>query len=154
MIHDPKLLEALSSFAPVEYSGEVFRATRKSLDPLTGSSRDGRWHFGSECTVLYTSLSKDGAMAEISFHWSLLNPLPSKPVVLHTLNVKVENSLKLLMGDLVKLGINKMEYKSIYYQRTREIGIPLFSYYILFIMWIILIYSCRNAFTGLDCAVL
>ena len=80
-------------------------------------------------------------MAEISFHWSLLNPLPSKPVVLHTLNVKVENSLKLLMGDLVKLGINKMEYKSIYYQRTREIGIPLFSYYILFIMWIILIYS-------------
>ena len=48
--------------------------------------------------------------------------LPSKPVVLHTLNVKVENSLKLLMGDLVKLSIKKTEYNSIYYQRTREIG--------------------------------
>lgn len=111
MIHDPKLLEALSAFSTVEFSAEVFRATPISLDPLTGSSRDGRWHYGSECTVIYTSLSEDGALAEISFHWSLLDPLPSKPVVLHTLKVKVEKTLKLLMGDLKKLGVRQDEYK-------------------------------------------
>lgn len=122
MIHDPKLLEALSAFATVEFSGEVFRATPKSLDPLTGSSRDGRWHYGSECTVIYTSLTEEGALAEISFHWSLLDPLPSKSVVLHTLKVKVNKTLKLLMGDLEKLGVRQDEYNSILYQRTQEIG--------------------------------
>lgn len=37
--------------------------------------------------VLYTSLKREGALAEISFHWSQLSPRPTKPVMLHTLGV-------------------------------------------------------------------
>ena len=37
--------------------------------------------------ILYTSLEREGALAEIAFHWSQLNPRPTKPVLVHRLRV-------------------------------------------------------------------
>ena len=122
MIHDPELLEKISSFPSITFSDLVYRTTRNSLDPLAGSTRNGRWHRGSKCTALYTSLSPDGAMAEIAYHWSLLTPLPSKPVVLHKLKIRVDHALRLLMCDLNDLGINEDQFDNTLYERTQEIG--------------------------------
>lgn len=122
MIHDPELLEKISSFSSIKFSDVVYRATRKSLEPLAGSTHNGRWHRGSKCTALYTSLVSDGAIAEIAYHWSLLSPLPSKPVVLHKLEVSVDRALRLLMCNLKDLGVNDSQYENALYDRTQEIG--------------------------------
>ena len=97
MIHDPALLERLSAFESERFDGEVLRATRRSLDPLTASTSGGRWAPTGLVPVLYTSLMCEGALAEISYHWSQLSPLPSKPAVLHRLVVRAERRLRLLV---------------------------------------------------------
>ena len=72
--------------------------------------------------VLYTSLARDSALAEISFHWGQLDPRPTKPVVMHTLRVLTHRTLKLLRADLSVFGISDSMYAEINPARTQEIG--------------------------------
>ena len=72
--------------------------------------------------VLYTRLAKEGALAEISFHWSQLSPRPTKPVMLHTLRVAAHRTLKLVRADLAALGVPESTYSGINLPRTQEIG--------------------------------
>ena len=72
--------------------------------------------------MLYTSLEKEGSLAEISFHWGQLNPRPTKPVVLHTLKVIAHRTLKLVRADLVSLGVPENDYKGVNLPKTQEIG--------------------------------
>jgi len=62
MIHDPALLERLSAFGTERFDGDVFRATRRSLDPLAGSTSGGRWAPRGEVSVLYTSLLRERSL--------------------------------------------------------------------------------------------
>jgi len=39
MPHDRELLDRLVAFAPIKFGGEVFRATRRGLDPLAEVAR-------------------------------------------------------------------------------------------------------------------
>jgi len=87
MVHDPDLLDRLEALQKETFDGEVFRGTRQSLDPLASSYSGGRWMRRDGAAVLYTSLAREGALAEISFHWGQLTPRPTKPVMLHTLRV-------------------------------------------------------------------
>ena len=68
MSHDAALVDALSRRSVTTFSGEVFRATIPGYDPLTASTRGGRWSTHGGPSVLYTSLERDGALAEIVFH--------------------------------------------------------------------------------------
>ncbi|MBI3528877.1 MAG: RES family NAD+ phosphorylase [Betaproteobacteria bacterium] len=122
MIHDVDLLDRLSSFAAIKFNGEVFRATRKSLDPLTPSVNGGRWVPKGGVSVLYTSLTREGALAELSFHWSQFNPLPSKPANLHQMALTTQRTLRLLKADLDSLSVDWTEYPRINYVRTQQIG--------------------------------
>ena len=83
MVHDRELLDRLSAFTPIRFTDEVFRATRRGLDPLAASLSGGRWMVPNETPTLYTSTQHDGALAEITYHWSQLTPLPSKPAAIH-----------------------------------------------------------------------
>ena len=94
MIHDPDLLDRLDALPKETFDGEVFRGTRQSLDPLASSYSGGRWMRRDGAGVLYTSLAREGALAEISFHWGQLNPRPTKPVILHTLRVASSSNLE------------------------------------------------------------
>lgn len=69
MIHDRDLLDRLDALPKEAFDGEVFRGTRQSLNPLAGSFSGGRWMRRDGAAVLYTSLEREGALAEISFHW-------------------------------------------------------------------------------------
>ena len=122
MIHDPALLERLSGFDPERFDGEVFRATRRSLDPRAESTSGGRWAPKGLVPVLYTSLLREGALAEVSYHWSQLTPRPSKPAALHRLGVSAERRLRLLRADLEELDLDMKQYESVNYHRTQEIG--------------------------------
>ncbi len=76
----------------------------------------------SVVSVLYTSLEREGALAEIAFHWGQLTPLPSKPAALHRLRLTARRTLRLIEADLVNLGVDLGAYRSINYARTQVIG--------------------------------
>jgi hypothetical protein len=107
LFHDPGLLELLGRFRTEVFAGESFRAAPKSLDPLAPSTRGGRWAPPNEVAVLYTSLAREGALAEIAFYWGQLTPLPSKPAVLHRLRVTAKRTLRLILADLETLGVTR-----------------------------------------------
>ena len=122
MIHDPDLLDRLEALPKETFAGAVFRGTRQSLDPLASSHSGGRGMRRDGAGVLYTSLAREGALAEISFHWGQLTPRPTKPVVLHTLRVVAHRTLKLVRADLATLGVADGDYRGINLPRTQEIG--------------------------------
>jgi hypothetical protein len=76
MIHDQGLVDQLSALAVERFNGEVFRATGISADPLAFSVSGGRWapaaQDGADVPVLYTSIARDGALAEIVSYLMLL----------------------------------------------------------------------------------
>jgi RES domain len=122
MIHDPDLLDQLDTLPKETFDGEVFRGTRQNLNPLASSYSGGRWMQRDGAGVLYTSLAREGALAEISFHWGRLNPRPTKPVMLHTLRVVAHRTLKLVRADLEALGVPESAYGGVNMPRTQEIG--------------------------------
>jgi hypothetical protein len=70
--------------------------------------------------VLYTSLARDGALAEIAFHWAQLQPRPTKLV--HRLRVVAHGTLRLLRADLAALDVAEGDYAVVNLPRTQEIG--------------------------------
>ena len=122
MIHDPELLDRLDALPKETFSGEVFRGTRQSLDPLASSYSGGRWMRRDGAGVLYTSLAREGALAEISFHWGQLTPRPTRLVMLHTLRVVANRTLRLVRVDLETLGVPERVYGGVNMPRTQEIG--------------------------------
>ena len=107
MIHDPSLLDRLSEFHSERFEGEVFRATRTSADPVAASISGGRWapppdgeagHF-----VLYTSLERDGAIAEVASFLAQLTPIPGpRPMKITRLAVSTARTIRLHVSILVR----------------------------------------------------
>jgi len=122
MIHDREVLDRLDGFPKETFSGHAFRTTRQSLDPLVSSTSGGRWMPNGVAAVLYTSLQREGSLAEISFHWSQLSPRPTKPAVVHTLGVIAHRTLKLVRADLSALGVPDDVYLTMNLTRTQKIG--------------------------------
>jgi len=122
VVHDPDLLDRLDALPKETFEGETFRATRLNLDPLAGSYNAGRWMHRDAAAILYTSLARDGALAEIAFYWSQLTPRPTKHVALHRLRVVAHRALRLIRADLAILGVPDTAYKDVNLPRTQEIG--------------------------------
>ena len=70
-VHDRAILDALDGMEPAPVDAPVWRITRVGRDPIRGSAANGRWSPGGTVEVLYTSLERDGALAEIGFRLSL-----------------------------------------------------------------------------------
>lgn len=122
MLHDADLLRRLEAMPQEPFAGDTFRATRLGLHPLAASFNGGRWMPPDAAAVLYTSLAREGALAEIAFHWSRLTPLPTRPVLVHRLRVASRRTLCLLRADLSALGVAEDAYAGINLPRTQAIG--------------------------------
>src|SRR5690348_10940431 len=92
--HDRAILDALEALDPEPFAGRVWRVTRKGRDPLRGSSSRSRWSPGSALEALYTSLEREGALAEIGFRLSLEPVWPSLiEHNIHLIEVQTERTL-------------------------------------------------------------
>jgi hypothetical protein len=129
MIHDQALLDKLSALPAERYEGEVFRVTGVTADPLASSVNGGRWappsRDGAEVSVLYTSLERDGALAEVVSYLVLLTPRPSKPLKVSRLAVATAKTLRLARTRLEHLGVDLVRYGERDYGATQTIGAAL-----------------------------
>lgn len=124
---DIELLDALSEYEPDAFNGTVYRVTRKNSDPLAPSISGGRWALPSStenkgALVLYTSLEQHGAKAEISYMLAQQNPIPSKKLCFHIIQVRLSKVIHLQNQDLKKLGVNLEEFSMRDYSATQRIG--------------------------------
>lgn len=126
MIHEQQLVDRLSEFPIEQFDGEVFRAVGITADPLAPSVSGGRWApragDGVEVSVLYTSMQRDGALAEVASYLALLTPLPSKPLRVARLAVSTARTLRLARASLAELGVDMARYGERDYARTQSIG--------------------------------
>ncbi|MBL8660924.1 MAG: RES family NAD+ phosphorylase [Rhodospirillales bacterium] len=129
MIHEQGLVDQLSALPVERYEGKAFRATGIAADPLASSVSGGRWapraEDGIDVPVLYTSLERDGALAEVVSYLMLLTPLPSKPLKVARLGVSTAKTLRLGRADLTELAVDMTRYGARDYGHTQRIGAAL-----------------------------
>lgn len=124
-VHDRSILDALEAIDPVRFASEVWRVARKGRDALRGSAANGRWSPGSgEFEVLYTSLERDGALAEVGYRLSLEPVWPSRiEHELHLIKVETERTLRFAeLRSLAPLGVAIERYHTFEYQTTQAIA--------------------------------
>lgn len=126
--HDRELLDALESRPSEEFSGETWRVTVKGRDALRGSTAGGRWSPPGEFEVLYTSLAREGALAEIGYRLSLEPVWPSRlEHQLHRITVRTNKSLRFAdVNSLSTLGVDVRRYASFDYSVTQAIAAAVF----------------------------
>ncbi|MEX2648820.1 MAG: RES family NAD+ phosphorylase [Alphaproteobacteria bacterium] len=128
MRYDPDLADRLGAFPTDRFKGEVFRATRKSADPVAPSLSGGRWARPQSTddpgtSVLYTSMERDGAMAEVASVLADQSPVPGSLTIKVTrLAVTTSRTFRLVSASLAALGVDMSRYGERDYARTQEIG--------------------------------
>jgi hypothetical protein len=123
-IHDRTILDALEAVDPAPFSGTVWRVTRQGREPLRGAAAHGRWGASGEFEVLYTSLERDGALAEIGYRLSLEPVWPSRiEHEIHAIRAAAERVLRFAdPSSLVPFGIDPARYRLFDYAATQALA--------------------------------
>ena len=123
-VHDRALLDGLEAIGPVPFAGDVWRITRKGREALRGSTAGGRWSPAGEIEVLYTSLERDGALAEIGFRLSLEPVWPSRiEHEIHEIRAAADRTLRFAdVASLRPFGVEVDRYESFDYAATQAIA--------------------------------
>ena len=120
---DLKLLDAVDSHPRRPFEGHLWRVAREGRDPLQGGRSASRWCNGT-FDVLYTSLEREGAIAEIHALLGLQPVFPSKIAFrAHRITVSVQQCLHLAdLPDLATLGVDTARYQDRDYAKTQDIA--------------------------------
>lgn len=120
---DLRLLDLVDAHPRRAHSGALWRVVREGRDPLQGGRSPSRWCNGT-FDVLYTSLERDGAIAEIHELLSLQPVFPSKMAFrVHRLNISIEQCLHLSDLETVgKLGVDVGRHAERNCGRTQDVA--------------------------------
>lgn len=116
------LIDALDGEPKQPFSGRVWRAVRVGYDVLRAARAGARWDDGT-FDVLYTSLAKDGAIAERRYHLSQGQPLiPSRPkYVAYELEISLKGMLDLSdHKKLESLGVDVRKFGALAYVEKHQ----------------------------------
>ncbi|MEQ1954283.1 RES family NAD+ phosphorylase [Mesorhizobium sp. CN2-181] len=120
---DIGLIDALDGRSGKSLDEIVWRVAREGRDPTDCSASGGRWD-DTTFEVLYTSRTREGALAEMLFHLRAGQPVvPSKlRFGLHELRVRLRNVLDLSsLQALEALGLDTSRYgRMSYFERVAE----------------------------------
>ncbi|PPD45192.1 MAG: hypothetical protein CTY15_05285 [Methylocystis sp.] len=120
---DLDLLDAVDAFKREPFAQPVWRVCREGRDPTLGAASQSRWCNGT-FDILYTSLARDGALAEIHALLSLQPVFPSKlAAYAHRLAVDAKETLRLAdLPALATLGVDTARYRERDYAQTQAIA--------------------------------
>jgi RES domain-containing protein len=122
-IRDQGLLDALEVVPRTSYSGVVWRSVTKGRDPLTCWRSGGRWD-DKTFDVLYTSESRETAIAERRFHLFQGQPIPPSKIQyeLFELNVSLEHVASFPTLDALRaIGMDVGGYgQASWFEKERE----------------------------------
>jgi RES domain-containing protein len=120
---DLELLDKVDVLPRIAYEGTAWRIAREGRDPLQGHPAAARWDPGT-FDVIYTSLAREGSLAEIHFHLNRQPVFPSKLVsVLHRITLRTQRVLQLAdLAAVEALGVARDRYGELDYERTQAIG--------------------------------
>ena len=120
---DLRLLDAIDAFNRERLAQTVWRVVREGRDPIAGAPSISRWCDGT-FDVLYTSLERDGALAEIHALLSIQPVFPSKVrFFVHRLKVSAGKTIRFAdLAILGKLGVDVSRYRDRDYSRTQPIA--------------------------------
>src|ERR1700733_1422434 len=123
-IHDRIILDALEALDPEPFDDTAWRVTRAGREPMRGAAAHGRWSPSGEFEVLYTSLMREGALAEIGYRLSLQPVWPSRiEHEIHTISVQTERNLRFAdVASLAPFGVDAARYRSFDYSATQAIA--------------------------------
>ncbi len=123
-IHDRVILYALETLDPEPFSGTVWRVVRNGRDPLRGAAAHGRWSASGEFEVLYTSLEREGALAEIGYRLSLEPIWPSRiEHQIHAIRIAAERLVRFVdLAALEPFGIDVVRYRTFEYAATQALA--------------------------------
>ncbi len=120
---DLQLLDAVDAFPRETLDVQVWRVVREGRDPTLGAASVSRWCNGT-FDVLYASLERDGALAEIHALLSLQPVFPSRiRWFAHKLKVSCAQAIR--FADLLalsRLGVDADRYSGREYSRTQPIA--------------------------------
>jgi RES domain-containing protein len=127
MIHEQNLVDQLSVLPVERFEGEVFRTTSTSADPIAPSISGGRWapsqDSAPEVSLLYTSLERDGAIAEVVAYLLQLTPPPRiRTLKISRLGVSTARTLRFARGSLETFRVDMARFGERDYARTQQIG--------------------------------
>lgn len=122
-VRDPALLDALEKMRQSPYRGTVWRSVREGRDPLACWRSGGRWDDGS-FDVLYTSETREVALAERRFHLYQGQPIPPSKVRYEMFELRVSLEAVVTFDSLEALrtvGLEIGRYGQLaYFEREQE----------------------------------
>jgi RES domain-containing protein len=122
VIYPPELLDKLQGEPSGPFDALVYRHMFGDNSPFLVNTRGARWN-PPEVGAIYTSLQRDGALAEADYRISLEPFRPKSRRTLHEIAVELAKTLDLSDGTLLAaLGIDQDELSSTDLSRCQEIG--------------------------------
>jgi hypothetical protein len=117
------LLDAIDAFKREPFAQPVWRVARDGGDPILGAPSISRWCDGT-FDVLYTSLERNGALAEIYALLSIQPIFPSKVrFSVHRVTVSTRQTLRFAdLATLGGLGVDVSRYRERDYSKTQPIA--------------------------------
>jgi RES domain-containing protein len=105
VVYPPNLLDTLQAIAPAPWAGQVFRHTFADYAPDVENTRGARWN-PPGIAAIYTSLTREGVLAEAE-HQLFIQPIrPRVTRTIHTLDISLSSVLDLADIDLLaRLGV-------------------------------------------------
>ena len=120
-IRDRALLDLLESIDRKPYQGTVWRSVGEGRDPLTCWRAGGRWDDGT-LDVLYTSESREAAIAERRFHLYQGQPFPPSRVRYELYELRISLNAVVRFRDVAELantGIDPAAYGRLSYEQRQ-----------------------------------
>jgi RES domain-containing protein len=109
VLYPPELLDRLQAITSAPWAGQAFRHMFGDYPPDAENTRGARWN-PPGVAALYTSLARDGALAEAK-HQIAVQPIPPRARrTIYTLKLTLAGVLDLTDADLLQsLGVGQAE---------------------------------------------
>lgn len=122
MVYPPNLLDALQAIAPAPWAGQAFRHTFADYAPDVENTRGARWN-PPGVAAIYTSLTREGVLAEAEHQLTIQPIRPRVTRTIHTLDLSLTSVLDLADTDLLtQLGVGPAELGADDMSACQELG--------------------------------